>query len=142
MSDEDKKPRYFTLEFFYDETKPLKIRLNVKLNVLFGESEWEIPAGAPNPYLVKTIEYSAFEAMRDERDKLKKVVKWNLQNNDEFGCEFLGITIVRDENKKLKERIEKLREALGKCKTNSVSPAALIHDTKIDLALKQDEEMK
>lgn len=44
----------------------------------------------------------ARELMHSEVDRLKEAVKWNLQNNDEYGCEFLGITIVRDENIKLK----------------------------------------
>jgi tyrosine-protein phosphatase YwqE len=50
--------------------------------------------------------------LRAEVERLTKVVKWNLQNNDEFGCEFLGITIVRDENRQLRAALKVATEAL------------------------------
>lgn len=55
----------------------------------------------------------------DERDKLsaelkiaKEQLAWNLQNNDEFGCEFLGITILRNQNKELAAENKELKAKL------------------------------
>jgi hypothetical protein len=55
-----------------------------------------------------------FAELREANKKLKEQVKWNLENNDEFGCEFLGITIVREENKKLREESVALKRDLEK----------------------------
>jgi len=63
--------------------------------------------------LLHVIEYSAVEKLQAEVERLKQVVEWNLSNNDEYGCEFLGITIVRDQNKKLEAEIAELKKCLS-----------------------------
>lgn len=45
---------------------------------------------------------------RAEIEKMKNQLAWNLVNNDEFGCEFVGITLLKAELKAWKEQAIKL----------------------------------
>lgn len=52
------------------------------------------------------------ESLRSEIQRLHEVIKWNLQNNDEYGCEFLSIMIVKEENAKLRKICLEMKETL------------------------------
>ena len=60
----------------------------------------------------KTGELVDVYALLAENERLNKVLKQEVSNNDEWGCEFLGITIVREENKELKAKLAAVTEAL------------------------------
>lgn len=60
-------------------------------------------------------------ALQEQLDKLqaelataKEQLAWNLQNNDEFGCEFVGIVILKQQLGKANARILELEQHNGK----------------------------
>jgi hypothetical protein len=68
----------------------------------------------------RDIGSSAFDDVVKERDQLKdgvdrltKILRREFNENDELGAEYLGITMVREENSKLRAQVEKFEAALG-----------------------------
>lgn len=53
----------------------------------------------------------------EEVKKLKAALRQEFQNNDEMGCEFTYVITLKEECKKRRERIEKLRQSLEHVKT-------------------------
>lgn len=68
----------------------------------------------PNNALQNVLnETSTKLAARDEEiARLREVAKWNVCNNDEYGCEFIGITLVKEELAKEREKVRGLVETL------------------------------
>jgi hypothetical protein len=55
------------------------------------------------------IDKNEYDALRAENERLNKILKQEFNENDELGSEYLGITIVREENKGLKAENESLK---------------------------------
>jgi|CXWL01.1.fsa_nt_gi hypothetical protein len=59
---------------------------------------------------IRNYEESTLGKYSKEIESLKEVVKWNIQNNDEYVCAVTGITILKDENVRLRKEIELCKE--------------------------------
>lgn len=54
--------------------------------------------------------------LRKEVDQLKHAIKQEIQNNDEFGCEFVYIVMAKEKMAEQEKEIAKLRRVVGKVK--------------------------
>lgn len=80
--------------------------------------------------LSSTRHKQEYDRLQVELAAAKEQLSWNLQNNDEFGCEFVGITILRQELIAANERIEKLRDAIFNLKETCNANLGAWYDVK------------
>lgn len=58
---------------------------------------------------LEVIVGNATEKLRTENQRLKKIIAKELSENDELGCEYTYVNILKDENQRLREALEKAK---------------------------------
>lgn len=66
----------------------------------------------PRHYVIGQCVYCELELMSAENARLKSIIAKKLYENDEFEMEYTGIVLLKDENAKLKKKLERAVEAL------------------------------
>lgn len=49
-----------------------------------------------------------YHELKEELERLKKIIAKELSENDEFGCEFVMVNILREENKRFREALKNI----------------------------------
>lgn len=53
--------------------------------------------------------YNRLKSLREENERLKKIIAKELSENDEFGAEFVHVSILKNEIELLKNKLSKLK---------------------------------